>query len=86
MALALPLIFHLLSAPSAAPPGYGIALTMIACGVLALIGSTLIVKRVLLATLVDLDQILAKPASGDGDLSADAVVHEASSMAGVSRN
>ncbi len=83
---ALPLIFHSLTTDSAAPPGYGIALASIAFGVLALIGSALFIRRAVEPTLADIDRILRKAASGDGDLSADAAANETSSLAGIGRN
>ena len=85
-ASALPLVFHLLAAPSASPPGYGVVFAMLAFAALALLASIWVVRRALLATLVDIDRILHKAASGDGDLSADALVHEASALSALSRN
>ncbi len=86
VAMALPLAFHLLTADSSTPPGLAIALTMIAFGVLALAGGALYFKRVILSPLVDIDQILEKAASGDGDLSSDAVVQNVSSFGSINRN
>jgi len=67
LAMCLPLIFQLLTRGSIAGPGT--ALSIIGCCLLALIGSLLVIKRSLLAPLVDLDHTLSKAASGEGDLS-----------------
>jgi methyl-accepting chemotaxis protein len=86
VALALPLVFHWLTADAATPPGYGIALASIAFGLLALAGSALYLRRAILPALLDIDHILRQAASGDGDISADAAPDEASSLAGICRN
>jgi methyl-accepting chemotaxis protein len=86
VATALPLAYHLLTEGKSAPPGFAIALAMIAFASLAVIGAALFVKRAIHSTLADIDQILEKAASGDGDLSSDSVVHEGSALSGISRN
>ena len=85
-AMALPLLYHVLFAESASPPGIGIALAILVFGVLAMIAGVLFIKRAILSPLVGIDRILEKAASGDGDLSVDAVVNEASSFSGIGRN
>jgi methyl-accepting chemotaxis protein len=75
LAMALPLLFQLLTAGGIAGPGT--ALSIIGCGLLALIGSALLLKRAVLATLLDLDHTLSKAASAAGDLSL--ATHEQSS-------
>src|SRR6185369_9035793 len=68
------------------PPGYATTFAMLAIGVLALVASVFFVKRALLASLLDVDSILAKAASGAGDLSTDATEHPASLLNRISRN
>ena len=84
VAMALPLAFHLLTTESTS--GLGVGLTMIAFGALALMGSVLFIKRALLSTLIDIDHILKKAASGDGDLSLDASENDTSRLNCISRN
>jgi hypothetical protein len=58
VALALPLVFHWLTADSASPPGYGVALAISGFGVLAAMVSALLIKRAIEPTLFDIDRIL----------------------------
>ena len=86
LASALPLLFHLLTAGTSSPPGLYIALAMIVCAALVPLAAALLARRAIVSPLLDLDQILEKAASGDGDLSCDTALSEASSISGISRN
>ncbi len=84
-ATALPLIFHF-ATDTSAPPGYGIAFAMLVLAMLALLGGVFFARRALLVPLGDLDEILDKAASGEGDLSRDATPRTASALARIGNN
>jgi methyl-accepting chemotaxis protein len=85
-ALAAPFALHWLSADQAAAPGYGIALASIALGVAALAASLFCIARRIAPALAEIDRVLRQAASGDGDLSADATLREASSFGGIAHS
>ena len=86
LASALPLLFHLLTAGISAPPGLLIALAMMVCAALAPFGVALLLRRSTVWPLREIDQILEKAASGDGDLSCDTTGQQTTLIGGIGRN
>lgn len=83
---ALPLIYHVLTTGNSVPPGYGIAFAMLALGFLTLVAGIFIARRAIQPSLVDFDQVLAKAASSEGDLSRNVHEDESSHLNRISRN
>ena len=86
IATALPLLLHLITSGFDAPLGFVSALSMIVLGTLALIAGCLVIGRKIVPPLNDVNRILEKAASGDGDLATDVDVHETSPIGGIGRN
>jgi len=74
----VPLVFHALTAENSSPPGYTIALAMLFFCLITVGCCLFFVKRAIQSSLIDIDQILDKAASSEGDLSRDAHEDKAS--------
>jgi methyl-accepting chemotaxis protein len=82
----VPLVFHALTAENSSPPSYFTAFAMLFFCLFTVGLSLFFVKRSIQSSLLDIDQILDKAASSEGDLSRDAHEDDKSFFNRICRN